>query len=58
MLCVVANVVGPMLSFLSETAPGVMGACRTFCAWLEKEPIVRSEAAPRVGYREFLLGNA
>lgn len=46
------------LSFLSETAPGVMGACRTFCAWLDKTAVVRSEAAPRVGYREFLLGNA
>jgi 3-hydroxyacyl-CoA dehydrogenase len=46
------------LGFLSDTAPGVMGACRTFCTWLEKTPIVTSEGAPRVGYREFLLGNA
>jgi 3-hydroxyacyl-CoA dehydrogenase len=45
-------------AFLSETAPGVMGACRTFCAWLEKTAVVTSEAAPRVGYREFLLGSA
>lgn len=46
------------LGFLSDTAPGVMTACRTFCAWLEKTAIVTTEGAPRVGYREFLLGNA
>ncbi len=46
------------LGFLSDTAPGVVAACRTFCAWLEKTPVVRDADTPRVAYREFLLGNA
>ena len=45
------------LGYLAETAPGVMGACSTFCAWLHKTAVVRnSELPPRVGYREFLAG--
>jgi 3-hydroxyacyl-CoA dehydrogenase len=45
------------LGYLAETAPGVMGACGTFCAWLHKTAVVRnSELPPRVGYREFLAG--
>ena len=45
------------LGFLAETAPGVMGACTTFCSWLRKTAVVRnSDVPPRVGYREFLAG--
>lgn len=45
------------LGYLAETAPGVMGACTTFCSWLHKTAVVRnSELPPRVGYREFLAG--
>lgn len=45
------------LGYLAETAPGVMAACSTFCAWLHKTAVVRnSELPPRVGYREFLAG--
>lgn len=45
------------LGYLAETAPGVMGACGTFCSWLHKTAVVRnSELPPRVGYREFLAG--
>lgn len=45
------------LGYLAETAPGVMGACSTFCSWLHKTAVVRnSELPPRVGYREFLAG--
>jgi 3-hydroxyacyl-CoA dehydrogenase len=46
------------LAVLPDTAPGVVAACRTFCEWLQKTAIVHGESPARVGYREFLVGNA
>jgi len=48
------------LGLLADTAPGVAAACRAFCGWLAKTPVVQvsAEAEPRIGYREYLMGTA
>lgn len=48
------------LGLLADTAPGVAAACRAFCGWLAKTPVVQTETegTPRVGYREYLMGTA
>lgn len=47
------------LGLLADTAPGVAAACRAFCGWLAKTPVEQTEsAAPRIGYREYLMGTA
>lgn len=43
------------LAVLPETAPGVIGACRTFCASLGRQPLERASLPPRVGYREWIF---
>lgn len=46
------------LGLLADTAPGAAAACRAFCGWLAMTPVERSESAPRIGYREYLMGSA
>jgi 3-hydroxyacyl-CoA dehydrogenase len=46
------------LGLLADTAPGVVAACRAFCAWLAKTPVEHAEGTPRIGYREYLMGTA
>ncbi|MDQ3031604.1 MAG: 3-hydroxyacyl-CoA dehydrogenase NAD-binding domain-containing protein [Myxococcota bacterium] len=42
------------LTVLPETAPGVIGAARGFCAMLRRTPLETATPPSRVGYREWL----